>query len=101
MVLLGQVAQGLSACVFYLLYFFVSEAMFATTIGKKYFGLSIMCVDGGKCGVRHASVRTILRIVEANPILLGGIPVAALILVSSRKQRLGGMCSHTVVVDTR
>lgn len=95
--LAGQAVKGLSVYALYLLYFFVAEAYFGTTVGKWYFGLSVVGIDGKRCSTRQAGVRTLLRIIEVNPVLFGAIPAAILILFTHRKQRLGGILTNTVV----
>jgi uncharacterized RDD family membrane protein YckC len=98
---LSPLVQGLSAYALFLLYFFVSEAIFSSTVGKWCFGLSVQSIDGTKCTITQAAIRTVLRIFELNPILLGALPAIVLILFSRRKQRLGGMLSKTVVTSSR
>jgi len=44
-------------------------------------------------------IRTLARLLEANPILLGGIPAGIAIFSSPRKQRIGDSLAGTVVVS--
>ncbi|MCA9131453.1 MAG: RDD family protein, partial [Planctomycetales bacterium] len=69
-----------------------------TTPGKYFAGLTIRDFDGGRCSFRQTIVRTLFRVIEVNPILLGGIPAAASILWSRDKQRFGDKVARTVVV---
>jgi uncharacterized RDD family membrane protein YckC len=43
-------------------------------------------------------VRTLARLVEVNPLLLGALPAGIAILSSSRRQRIGDWLANTVVV---
>lgn len=59
----------------YLGYFFFCEALWSRrTPGKYLKGLAIVGADGRPCGWRAALVRTLVRVVEANPLLFGGLP---------------------------
>jgi uncharacterized RDD family membrane protein YckC len=46
-------------------------------------------------------VRTLLRLLEANPLLFGGLPAGVAILLSGRNQRLGDLAAGTMVVSAR
>jgi uncharacterized RDD family membrane protein YckC len=82
----------------YLAYFFVQEGLWSTTLGKRVFGLRVRRLNGSHCGWGRAFVRTITRVVEANPVLIGGLPAALLGAFSSRHQRLGDLLGGCVVV---
>ena len=82
----------------YLAYYLLFEGLFCTTPGKYFAGLTIRDFDGGRCSFRQTIVRTLFRVIEVNPILLGGIPAAASILWSRDKQRFGDKVARTVVV---
>ena len=82
----------------YLAYFLIQEAVWGTTVGKRAFGLCVVRLDGRPAGWRAAAWRTILRILEVNPLLLGAIPGGIAVSRSKRKQRLGDMLAGTVVV---
>jgi uncharacterized RDD family membrane protein YckC len=55
----------------------------------------------GPCGWRAALVRTLLRVVEANPLLSGGLPAGLAILASKRNQRLNDLAAGTLVISAR
>lgn len=82
----------------YLAYYLFFETIFCTTPGKYFTGLTIRDFDGGRCSFRQALIRTLFRIIEVNPLVLGGLPAAACILWSRDKQRLGDKVAGTVVV---
>lgn len=83
----------------YLVYFFVQEAVWGSTLGKRLFGLQVIRLDGGQVGWEEAGWRTLLRILEVNPLLFGAIPGGLVIACSRRKQRLGDLIAGTVVVN--
>jgi len=91
--------KGVIAMLVYLSYYFVQEGIWGTTLGKRAFGLQVVRVDGGRVGWWEAWLRTLLRILEVNPLLLGAIPGGLAIAWSRRKQRLGDMMAGTVVVN--
>jgi uncharacterized RDD family membrane protein YckC len=61
----------------------------------------VRTIDGEQCDFSAAALRTILRIIEVNPLLFGAIPAAITIISTRRRQRLGDMLAETVVVLTR
>ena len=82
----------------YLAYYFVSKLLFSTTIAKFVNGLVVRNFDGGRPTFRQITIRTLMRLIEANPMLLGGLPAAARILWSRDKQRFGDKLAGTIVV---
>jgi uncharacterized RDD family membrane protein YckC len=92
---------GGALCLTYLGYFFLSEALWSRTPGKYLQGLIVVDPSGGRCGWRRALVRTLLRVVEANPLLFGGLPAGIAILASERNQRIGDLVAGTLVVSAR
>jgi uncharacterized RDD family membrane protein YckC len=95
---LSNVAHWVAASIVYLLYFFVQEAAWSRSLGKFLFGLSVVDLQGKRIGWAPAFWRTILRVLEVNPIVLGAIPGAIILARSKRRQRLGDMIGKTVVV---
>jgi uncharacterized RDD family membrane protein YckC len=85
-------------CFTYLFYFFIFEALWSRTPGKFMQGLVVRNIDGTRAGLRAHLIRTLARLLEANPILLGGIPAGIAIFSSQRKQRIGDSLAGTVVV---
>lgn len=80
------------------LYFILMEGRWGATLGKL--GTKIRVVDraGQVPGYGRALVRMLLRLIEVNPILLGGIPAGIIALSSKTKQRLGDMAAGTYVL---
>jgi uncharacterized RDD family membrane protein YckC len=91
------VLRGTVLVVAYLGYFFLAEALLGTTPGKLIFGLWVRRLEGGPCSWKQAAIRSLARIVEVNPLLLGAIPAGIAILASTNRQRLGDMIAATVV----
>ena len=85
----------------YLAYYAIFEGALSRTPGKFFQGLVVRKIDGSPCGWTAALIRTLTRVVEVNPILLGGLPAGIAIISSQRKQRIGDLLAGTVVVSTR
>ena len=85
----------------YLTYFLVQEAIWGTTIGKRVFHLRVSRLDGSEVGWSDTIWRTLLRVLEVNPLLAGAIPGGLAVAFSKRKQRLGDMLAGTVVVHQK
>src|SRR5207248_3273320 len=73
----GPAISWTAAIVAYLGYFLLSETLFGNTFGKWSMGLRIRTLSGEKCTVRQALIRSLLRLVEVNPLILGGLPAGA------------------------
>ncbi len=85
----------------YFAYFIVFEALWSRTLGKYFQGLIVRKLNGNRCDWKAALIRGILRLVEVNPILFGGLPAGLIIISSERKQRLGDILAGTVVVSDK
>ena len=85
----------------YLAYYFVQEGIWGTTLGKRAFGLWVVCLDGTPAGWLEAWWRTLFRILEVNPLLLGPVPGGLAIARSKHRQRLGDLAAGTVVVTRK
>jgi uncharacterized RDD family membrane protein YckC len=75
-----------------LIYFFLCEAAFAQTLGKRAMGLRVMTRFGEAPSVQSISARTVLRLIDDGPIGL-------IVMVASgqRRQRIGDMIAGTTV----
>lgn len=82
----------------YLAYYLVSEGLFCSSPVKYLLCLSVNHFDGGPCTFRQTVIRTLMRILEVNPILLGFIPAELAIFFSRDRQRFGDRLARTVVV---
>jgi uncharacterized RDD family membrane protein YckC len=69
------------------------------TLGKAAMGLRVVTVEGAPVGVRHASIRAAVGLVELTATL--GALAAVVSLLSARSQRLGDLAAGTLVVRER
>ncbi len=79
-------------------YFVVFEALWGRTLGKLITGTVVIDRNGRAPGFAKALVRTVLRLIEVNPLLIGGLPAGIALLVTKRHQRLGDLLAGTYVV---
>jgi uncharacterized RDD family membrane protein YckC len=93
--------QFLAFVVVYLCYFLITEGLFSRTPGKFLTGLVVVGVYGEPCSWKQAVVRTLFRLLEVNPLLLGAIPAALSVVFSPYHQRFGDKVAETLVVETR
>jgi len=83
----------------YLGYYFILEAFWSRTLGKYFQGLVVRKLNGELGDWKTAAIRTMLRLVEVNPVLFGAIPAGLILISSERKQRLGDMLAGSLVVS--
>ena len=95
----SPIMGGTTLCFTYLAYFFIFEALWSRTPGKFMQGLVVRNIDGTRSSLKGHLIRTVTRVLEANPILLGGIPAGIAIISSARKQRIGDSLAGTVVAS--
>jgi hypothetical protein len=75
-----------------LLYFFLCEALWGCTLGKRLLGLRVLARDGEPASAKAVALRTSTRIVEDGPIGL-----AVFLASGKRRGRLGDMLGDTIV----
>jgi uncharacterized RDD family membrane protein YckC len=73
-------------------YFFLCEGLWGQTIGKRVMGLRVLMRDGRAATASAVSARTVLRLIEDNPIGL-----IAMVLSGRRRQRIGDLLGGTIV----
>ena len=83
------------------LYYVVLETTFGRTVGKLATGLVVIDDHGSVPAVRQVVIRTLTRLLEVNPILLGGIPAGIIADRSQARQRWGDMLAGTYVVFSK
>lgn len=88
---------AVATCV-YLGYFFLFEMILGRTPGKFMTGLVVLDYSGIRCSPRQAAIRTAFRLIEVNPVVIGALPAAVLIILSRNKQRFGDLAAGTIVV---
>ncbi len=79
----------------FLVYLVFFEGVLGGTPGKFILALRVRSVEGGACGLGGAVVRNLLRLVDGIAVYLVALIVA---LVTKKKQRVGDLAAHTVVV---
>lgn len=77
-------------------YFFVCEAVWEQTLGKRVMHLRVRCTTGGAAGLNAISARTVLRLIDGLGFYLVGFLIA--LLTGRRRRRLGDWAGRTVVV---
>ena len=95
------IAKAVALFGVYLAYFVIFEALWSRTVGKFFQGLVVRKLDGSPCDWPAALIRAGLRIIEVNPLLLGGLPAGIAVISSSRKQRIGDIIAGTLVVSNK
>ncbi len=81
-------------------YYPVLEGFTGFTVGKLVTRIKVVDAAGNLPGFQKALIRTLLRLVEVNPFLFGGIPAGIAVLTSKKRQRLGDMAAGTFVLKT-
>jgi len=77
-------------------YYILMEGYLGQTLGKMLLGIEVVREDtGGVPGLKAATIRTVLRIVDG---LLSYLVAFVAVLLSQKNQRLGDMAAHTLVV---
>lgn len=89
---------GIITAVIVLGYYPVMEAGWGRTLGKFVTGTIVVDEFGQIPRIGPVLLRTLLRLVEVDPFLVGGIPAGIAVLASKHKQRLGDMAANTYVV---
>lgn len=90
---------ALAGCtVLVLAYYPLLEWRFGATVGKWVCRVRVVDEQGRRPSLGQALVRTLLRLIDVNPLLLGGIPAGVTVLASKSRQRLGDMVARTFVL---
>jgi len=79
-------------------YYLLLEGLTGFTIGKLLSGIRVVDSNGCKPSFMQGVVRTAFRVLEVNPLILGGVPAGIVAAMSSKGQRLGDMLAGTYVV---
>ena len=88
-------APGLILFVFAIAYYVVMEVQMGATLGKMAMGLKVVKEGGEKIDWQASIIRNLLRIIDGIAFYLVG---AIVVWTSKKKQRLGDMVAHTLVV---
>ncbi|MDX6382383.1 MAG: hypothetical protein QOI57_3407 [Rubrobacteraceae bacterium] len=91
--------NGVAALVYFLIafaYFTILEGYLGQTVGKMLLGIKVVREDNGEVpGIGAAAIRTLLRIIDGLFFYLVGFIA---VMASAKRQRLGDMAAHTLVV---
>lgn len=79
-------------------YFPLFETMYGRTPGKFVAGIVVVTEVGLRPCIEQALIRTCFRLLEVNPVLLGGLPAGIAAISSRSRQRLGDMVAKTYVL---
>ena len=82
------------------LYYPLLEGLTGFTAGKLVARIKVVDEAGRLPGIKKAVIRTLARLIEVNPLLLGGIPAGIIVLVNKKRQRLGDIAAGTFVLKT-
>jgi uncharacterized RDD family membrane protein YckC len=96
-----RVSSCIAATASYLGYYYICEWLFGATIGKFLLGVRVRQVSGQRCTASQAATRTVLRLVEVNPLLLGALPAVASMFLTQKRQRIGDWLAGTVVITRK
>jgi len=79
-----------------LFYFTFAEALAGATLGKAAVGIRVVNASGsGRLSLRQALLRNLLRVVDGLALYLIG---AIVVMVTSRRQRLGDLAAGSIVL---
>jgi uncharacterized RDD family membrane protein YckC len=81
-------------------YFPMLETLYGRSLGKLLSGIVVVNEYGRLPRLDQSIVRTLLRIIEVNPFLIGGLPAGIVAMLTRSKQRLGDMLAGTYVIRT-
>lgn len=81
--------------IFWLLYYWLFEGLFGTTLGKLVMQVKVQRLDGSNIGFGKSLIRNSLRVIDGIGLYLVGFLIA---LLSSKRQRLGDHFAGTIVV---
>lgn len=79
-----------------IIYFIYFEYKFGQTLGKKILGIKVFMDDGKQLTLKASIIRNLLKLFDGY--IFGGWLTLILVYVTPKKQRLGDILAHTVVV---
>jgi uncharacterized RDD family membrane protein YckC len=80
------------------LYYWLLESFYGVTLGKKVIGIKVVNSDGNKPNLLQCLIRTLTRIIEVNPFLLGAVIAGIFAYFTPKRQRIGDLLSKTYVI---
>ncbi len=89
-------AATLISVVIFLLYYIFMEGYLGQTVGKMLLGIKVVREDTEEVpGLGAATMRTLLRLIDG---LFGYLVGFIAVMATAKRQRLGDMAAHTLVV---
>jgi len=82
-------------------YHFIQEAITGYTIGKFILRIKVVDLYFEPPGFQKSLIRTLFRLLEINPLLLGGVPAGIAVIYSKKGQRIGDRVAKTYVLKCR
>ncbi|MEK4730090.1 RDD family protein [Paenibacillus sp. FSL L8-0641] len=82
-------------------YYLLLEGLTGYTLGKFVLRIQVVNGEGRPPGMVKSLIRTLIHLVDTNPLLFMGLPAGICVLVTPRKQRIGDMAANTYVVKVR
>jgi uncharacterized RDD family membrane protein YckC len=82
-------------------YYLLLEGLTGYTAGKFALRIQAVNANGQPPGFVKGLIRTLLRLVDTNPVLFGGLPAGISVLATRKKQRIGDMVANTYVVKVK
>ncbi|KAF6575390.1 RDD family protein [Paenibacillus sp. EKM212P] len=82
-------------------YYLLLEGLTGYTLGKFVLRIQVVNGEGKPPGMVKSLIRTLIHLVDMNPLLFFGLPAGICVLVTPRKQRIGDMAANTYVVKVR
>ncbi|MEC0181971.1 RDD family protein [Paenibacillus peoriae] len=82
-------------------YYLLLEGLTGYTLGKFVLRIQVVNGEGRAPGIVKSLIRTLIQLVDMNPLLFWGLPAGICVLATPKKQRLGDMAASTYVVKVR
>ncbi len=82
-------------------YYLLLEGLTGYTLGKFVLRIQVVNGEGRPPGMVKSLIRTLIYLVDTNPLLFWGLPAGICVLATPKKQRLGDMAANTYVVKVR
>ncbi|WP_338533107.1 RDD family protein [Paenibacillus peoriae] len=82
-------------------YYLLLEGLTGYTLGKFVLRIQVVNGEGKPPGMVKSLIRTLIQLVDTNPLFFLGLPAGLCVLVTPRKQRIGDMAASTYVVKVR
>lgn len=82
-------------------YYVLLEGLTGYTIGKFTCRIIAVNAEGRPPVLWKSFIRSLIRLLETNPLLIGGLPAGISVLASDKRQRFGDLAANTYVVRVK